>query len=305
VNNPSSLKASETFYLPSLNVRYALNDNQNLRVSASKTISTPEFKEVAPYVYEDVTERIGGNPDLLGHQDGVSYTNVKDVSYSNILNIDLKYEWFMGSGQVFSFAGFAKQIKNPVNLVVANDATGTQRYFRTGDKASVYGLELEVRKHLLFDADEQAKLTLGLNATYMHTEQDLYSTISGTYSTSFARSKDQLQGASPFLLNADLSYNTTFGESVKSTFNVVVNYYSDRIYALGSGQLGNKIEKGFTALDFIWMNRIGDNIELNFSVKNILNSKNQIIREIQNGDEIILSNYKRGIDLGLKFNYKF
>ncbi|MFK5878815.1 MAG: TonB-dependent receptor [Flavobacteriaceae bacterium] len=305
VNNTSLLKVTEEFYLPSLNVRYALDDNQNLRVSASKTISTPEFKEMAPYVYEDVTERIGGNPDLLGRQEGLSYTNVKDVSYSDILNIDLKYEWFMGSGQVFSFAGFAKQINNPVNLVVANDATGTQRYFRTGDKASVYGIELEIRKHILFDADEQAKLTAGLNATYMYTEQDLYSTISGTYSTSFARSKDQLQGASPFLLNADLSYNTSFGESVKSTFNMVSNYYSDRIYALGSGQLGNKIEKGFTALDFIWRNKIGDNIELNFSAKNILNSKNKIIREIQNGDEIILSNYKRGINLGLQFNYKF
>ncbi len=46
----------------------------------------------------------------------------------------------MGRGQIVSLAGFAKQIKNPVNLVVANDATGTQRIFRTGDKASVYGM---------------------------------------------------------------------------------------------------------------------------------------------------------------------
>lgn len=305
VNNPSSLKVTEEFYLPTLNVRYALNDSQNLRASVSKTISTPEFKEMAPYVYEGVTERVGGNPDLLGWQDGVSYINVKDVSYSDILNFDLKYEWFMGNGQIVSFAGFAKQIKNPVNLVVANDATGTQRYFRTGDKASVYGLELELRKHILFNADEQAILTTGFNATYMHTEQDLFSTISGTYSTSFARSKDQLEGASPFLLNADLSYNATFGKSIKSTFNVVANYYSDRIYALGSGQLGNKIEKGFTALDFIWKNRIGDNIELNFTAKNLLNPDLQIIREIQNNDEILLSNYKRGINLGLQFNYKF
>lgn len=305
INNPSSLKVTEDFYLPSLNIRYSLNDSQNLRASASQSISTPEFKEMAPYVYEGVTERVGGNPDLLGRQEGISYTNVKDVSYSDILNFDLKYEWFMGNGQIVSFAGFAKQIKNPVNLVVANDATGTQRYFRTGDKASVYGLELEVRKHILLDADEQAKLTAGLNATYMHTEQDLYSTISGTYSTSFAREKDQLQGASPFILNADISYNTTFGKNIKSTFNLVANYYSDRIYALGSGQLGNKIEKGFTALDFIWKNRIGDNMELNFTAKNLLNPDLQIIREIQNNDEILLSNYKRGMNLGLQFNYKF
>ena len=56
-----------------------------------------------------------------------------------------------------SVAAFTKQIQNPVNLVVANDATGTQRYFRTGDKATVYGIELEYRKHLLFDEEENGK----------------------------------------------------------------------------------------------------------------------------------------------------
>ncbi len=305
VNNPGSIKVNEEFYLPNLNVRYALNDEQNLRFSISQTVSTPEFKEMAPYVYESVTEKIGGNPDLLGHQEGVDYNNVADVSHSKILNIDFKYEWFMGEGQIISLGAFTKQIKNPINLVVANDATGTQRYFRTGDKAIVYGVELDFRKHLLFDAGDNEILTAGLNATYMHTEQDLYSTISGTYSTSFTRTKDELQGAAPFILNADLSYKATFGNNVNATFNVVANYYHDRIFALGSGQLGNKIEKGFTSLDFIWRNTISDHIEINFNAKNLLNPKMEITRETLSGENILLSSYKRGMDLGLQFKYKF
>ena len=110
INNPGVAEVTENLFLPSINVKYALNDEMNLRFAYSNTVSFPEFKEMAPYVYEGVTQRIGGNPDLLGHQDGINYVNVKDVSYSEILNLDLKYEWFMGNGQVLSLAGFAKQI---------------------------------------------------------------------------------------------------------------------------------------------------------------------------------------------------
>jgi TonB-dependent receptor len=305
VNNPGSSKVVEEFYLPSLNLKYALSDNKNLRLSASKTVSTPEFKEMAPIVYEGVTQRVGGNPDLLGRVEGGTYENVKDISYSDILNIDVKYENFIGQGQVLSLATFTKQINNPINLVVANDATGTQRYFRTGDKATVYGVELEYRKHLLLDEEENGKLTFGFNGTYMYTEQDLFSNISGTYSTSFNKSTEELQGASPLILNADLSYKSNLFKDVKSTFNLVGNYYSDRISALGSGQLGNVIEKGVTSLDFIWKNKISEKSELNFNAKNLLNPKVEQVRELTNQEDIILSSFQRGINIGIQYKYKF
>ena len=62
----ASVNAKENFYLPSLNIKYAINEDQNLRFSVSQTVSLPEFKEVAPFVYESIATRIGGNPDLLG-----------------------------------------------------------------------------------------------------------------------------------------------------------------------------------------------------------------------------------------------
>jgi TonB-dependent receptor len=304
INNPGSIEVTENIYLPSLNVKYALNNQTNLRFSYSNTVSFPEFKEMAPYVYEGVTERIGGNPDLLGHQAGLSYVNVKDISYSKVLNLDLKYEWFISSDEIISLGAFAKEIKNPVNLVVANDATGTQRFFRTGNKATIYGLELEVKKNILLKNNAETLLSAGFNTSYMHTEQDLYSTIQGTYSTSFNREKDELQGASPLLINADLNYSPNFGEKVIPTFNLVYSYFSDRIYALGSGQLGNKIEKGFSTLDFVWKNQIGEHFELNFSAKNLLNPTVKIIREITNNEEVVLESYKYGMNFGLQLKYK-
>jgi len=304
INNPGKIEVNETLVLPSLNFKYAINDEMNLRFSYSNTVSFPEFKEMAPYVYEGITQRVGGNPDLLGQQAGINYVNVKDVSYSKVLNLDLKYEWFISRDEIISLAGFLKKIKDPVNLVVANDATGTQRFFRTGNKASIYGVELELKKGLVYNSEDDAILSLGFNASYMHTEQDLYNTIQGTYSTAFNREKDELQGASPILINADLNFNPNFGEKVNPTINLVYSYFSDRIFALGSGQLGNKIEKGFSTLDFVWKNNIGDHFELNFAAKNLLNPNIKIIREITNNKTVVLENYNYGINFGLQLKYK-
>jgi len=290
--DPGYRNSYENFYLPSLNVRYKLSDDQNIRFSFSKTVSLPEFKEVAPYVYEDVTQRIGGNPDLI-----------KDPSFSEIYNIDLKYEWFFGKRELFSITAFAKQINDPINKVIANDATGTQRYFRTGEKAEVFGGEIEVRKNLLLDEEQEAKLSIGFNATYMHTQQDLKNS-NGLFSTTFNRSEEELQGASPLLLNADIFYSPTF-TNYKPSMNVVFAYFSDRIDAIGSGQLGNIIEKGIPTLNFIWKNKIGDNFEVNASIKNILDPSIERIRENKNQENVILSKYKRGINASLQVKYKF
>ncbi|WP_299884914.1 TonB-dependent receptor [uncultured Lacinutrix sp.] len=291
-NEPGFRETENVFFLPSLSIKYALNDDQNLRFSASKTVSTPEFKEMAPFVYEGVTQRIGGNPDLLNNP-----------SFSSIYNIDFKYEWFVSRSEIVSIAAFGKQINDPINLVIANDATGTQRYFRTGDKATILGIELEARKTLLVNEDEKPKLSAGFNATYMHTEQDLKSST-GLYSSTLNRT-DKLQGASPLIINADLSYTPTFGEKYKPTANLVFSYFSDRISALGSGQLGNIIEKGIPTVDFVLKNKIGKDFEINFSAKNLLDPSIERVRENTSFGDVTLSEYKRGIDLGLQLKYKF
>ncbi|WP_445957828.1 TonB-dependent receptor domain-containing protein [Yeosuana sp.] len=309
-NGKATINAKEDFYLPSLNIKYSLNEDKNLRFTASQTVSIPEFKEVAPFVYEEISTRVGGNPDLYG-SDNPDFKNVGKTSYSKILNFDLKYEWFFSKSELFSLSTFAKQIKNPINLVVGADATGTQRYFRTGNKATVYGAEIELRKNLLHNEDEDAILSFGVNATYMKTEQDLYDNVNGTYNLSFNRDKEELQGASPFLLNADINYSPVFN-NYKPTANLVFSYFSDRIDALGSGQLGNVIEKSVSTLDFIWKNTINNKFEINLRAKNLLNPKVRYIRETTLGDVEVtsangkgVSNYKRGMDLGIQLKYKF
>lgn len=300
-DDPGVRSVYENLYLPSLNVKYALNEDSNLRFAFSKTASFPEFKEAAPFVYESVTQRIGGNPDLLGGLDG------NGATYSDVYNFDLKYEWFKERGEILSIAAFTKTILDPVNRVVAADATGTQRYFRTGEKANIYGVELELRKNLLLDEDENAILSLGLNSAYTKTEQDLKDIPAGdlnTFGTSFDRDSDQLEGASPFIINSDINYSPKLGNyNPKATLSY--SYFSDRIFSLGAGSLGNIVEKSVPTLNFIWKNSFGEHFEANLSAKNLLNPDITLVREGTEFGDVIIREFSLGMNIGLTFKYKF
>jgi TonB-dependent receptor len=286
--------AKETFVLPSLNIKYALTEDQNLRFTFSKTVSVPEFKEIAPFTYEGVNQRIVGNPDILGNP-----------SFSEVFNLDLKYEWFLTRGELISVAAFGKQINDPINRVVFNDVTQRQSFFRTGNKATVLGVELEVRKNLILNDDEKPQLSAGVNLTYMNTDQDLKADQGRFFSTTFDRTSERLQGASDILVNANINYSPTHFKNYKPIASIVFSYFSDRIDALGSGQLGNIVEKSIATLDFIWRNKIGDNWEVNFSAKNILDPSIERVREGTPLGDIILSQYKIGIDTSIGLKYKF
>ena len=66
----------------------------------------------------------------------------------------------------------------------------------------------------------------------------------------------------------------------------------------------NITEKSVTTLDFVWKNQIGDHLEINASAKNLLDPTIERVRE-NNGGDITISNYKRGINVGLQLKYNF
>jgi hypothetical protein len=165
-------------------------------------------------------------------------------------------------------------------------------------------VELESRKNLWVNEDDETQLSAGFNFSYMHTQQYLQN-VSGLYSTSFNRDTDELQGASPIIANANLNYSPTHFKNYKPIVSVVFSYFSDRIDALGAGQLGNIIEKGVPVLDFIWKNKIGENSEINLSAKNLLDPSIKRIRENTSFGDVTLSEFNRGVNIGIQFKYNF
>ena len=190
-----------------------------------------------------------------------------------------------------------------MNRVVAADATGTQRYFRTGDAADVLGFEVEVRKNLTYNAEEEPVLAFGFNGSYTFTEQDLKD-VTGTFTTAFDRDTEELEGASKWVFNTDISYSPTI-KNFKPTATLVASYFSDRIYSIGSGSLGNIVEKSVPLLDFVFKSPLTENLDLSFSARNLLNPDISLVREGTGSGDITISEYKIGVNLGMSLKYKF
>jgi outer membrane receptor protein involved in Fe transport len=283
---------------PSLNLKYEINETQFLRLAGSLTQTLPEFKEIAPFEYVTPTGRvIKGDPN---------------ISKSDVTNIDVKWEFFPENGGLFSATSFYKQIKNPINLTMARGSSGVFQYRNTGDKADVFGLELETRLGLLKNADEDNIIDFNANVTKMWFEQDLYKEFQ--YNN---KSTSGLQGASDLIINSSVSYNNQREHAFIATLSA--NYASDKIFALGSPEdleqsdiMFNEeiIEKGFVTLDVILSKAINKNLTIKALAQNILNpviKQTQEITDIPTGVMTYetVQSYKRGADFSLNLSYKF
>ncbi len=296
VGRSGTLVNSYDNLLPSLNLKYEINEKNFIRFAGSKTITLPEFKELAPFEYVSPTGRVTkGNPNL---KESTNY------------NVDLKWELYPSSKELVSFTSFYKRIENPINLSQTRGSSGNFSYDNTGEKADVLGLEFETRFNLI--DTENSNLNLNFNATKMWFKQDLLEEFQYKGIT-----ESDLQGASDFILNTALSYNNNKENEFVATLSG--NYSSDKIYALGapedfsnSAVLYNDeiLEKGFVTLDMVLIKKLTKNISLKLTGKNILNpsiEQSQKVKPLSSEIETneIISSYKKGMNLNLGIKYTF
>lgn len=285
-------------YLPSLAAKYELNEKQNLKLAASKTYTLPQFKERAPFIYEEVGQSYYGNPYLYNSTD---------------YNFDLKWEYFPKNGEVISLTGYGKYIQNPINETTVASASNDISWVNSGERALGFGAELEVRKFLFnkenFENSTSHNLTAGLNVSYLNTTQDLdkdkvLRETNGFINAFFTNKESALTGASDLLVNADLSFNQNFKNDKSLTATLTSGYFSDRIYALGSNYKGDMIDKAVITSDFILKYAFNKNLKVGISARNLNNPTIKRIQETQNED-VTLSEYKKGRNFGFSLNYSF
>ncbi len=273
----------KSYFLPSLNLRYNLTDKHALRLAASKTYTLPQAKEISPFRYVSVSFNSQGNPDLKP---------------SDNYNLDIKWDWYLSPSELLSVTGFYKYIKNPISRIEIASAGGFLSYENISDHATAAGVEMELKKHLFSNAlenDGLSRLTLGVNGAYTYTcaKVPLATDPSGS----------QLEGAAPWLLNADLTYLYRKGSN-SFTGALVFNYFSDRIYTIGTEGYQDIIENGIPTLDFVASAQLGKHFSLNLKARNLLNAAHQLTREGNaTGEDVILSKYKKGVDLSIGVSY--
>lgn len=306
----------DTFeFLPSLALKYELNEKQNLRFAASKTYTLPQFKERAPFLFqEDITQDSYGNPDL---ENSTNY------------NFDVRWELYPTSSEIISFGVFAKYIENPINTFLVVSAANDLSYANTGDNATAFGAELEARVNLFKndidteDAVLEERLTLGGNISYLKTNQKLDSekvAEETRLSAAFTNTEAPLQGASDIILNGDISFYRQFRKEREFRGTLAANYFSERLYALGSTGRGHLMDKGYVTLDFISSMQLNKHLSIGFNAKNLLNPLIERVTENAEGDlatenpavvgfledgPITDLSYKRGTDFSLSLTFSF
>ena len=293
-SDKTSNKFTKNAFLPSLSLKYEVNDNHNLRFALSKTYTLPQFKERARFIYEDVTEIKVGNPDLYASDD---------------YNVDLKWEYFPQTDEVISATVFGKYIKNPINEIVSASSSNDITYANTGDYGYATGLEIEVRKNLFsFDDALTNKITGGINASIMKTYQKLdnekVNSENKYLSTSFTHDNASFTGASDLLLNADISYIKEWANDQKLMATLSYAHFSDKLYSLGTEQSGNLVDKAFGFLDFAFKYDFSKRFGMSFNAKNLLDPA--IKRKQENlTQDVLVQSYKLGQNFSLGFKYTF
>ena len=274
-----------TYVLPSFNIKYNFNDNSIFRIAGSQSYTFPQFKETAPFKYQDISFSSQGNPDLKPSDD---------------YNFDAKYEYYFSSSELVTVTGFYKNIQNSIARTEIPSGGNTLTYLNVGN-ASVYGLEIEARKNLYEIEDKDLKIVGGLNTSILVSNVDLdKSSIA-----QFTNATSDLEGATPFLLNADISINKKYNDNTFMS-SVVFNYFSERVYSIGTRGFENVLEKGIPTLDLVSSYNFNNNYSIKLKATNILNPDYQLTRAgFDGGENIVLRNYKKGVNLSLGFAYNF
>ncbi len=204
--------------LPYITAINGFTDNDNIKISYFKSVSRPEFREIAPVQFFDYISNIifEGNPNL---------------PTSKISNYDLKWEHFLKPGEFFSLNLFYKEFKDPIELFVVQAEVPFVKY-NNSKSAKVYGIELEGRYKL------GKNFTLAGNYTLIKSE------IKVQRANINSRT---MQGQSPYVINGGINY-----ENIKYTLNASLNFnrFGDRIAFDGQNYESLVFEKGRSVFDF-------------------------------------------------------
>ena len=273
----SELNKNDLF--PSLNMKYQMNEKNSLRFAFSRTVTRPSFIEMAPFLYQESygSAQIRGNADL---QNGYNY------------NIDLRYELFEKNGDMLSITAYYKHLKAPIERVQTLSGGSAVHSFRNADNGMATGVEIEFRKEIVKD------LRFGVNGSDMDTNVKLPE--GGAYTNS----QRALQGASPYLANADLTYSPAFSNDRQLSVALLYNLQGPRIHSVGISGLGDIKQQPVHTLNFTGSYRFNRRFAVKLQVNDLLNQDILFKQEVPTtGDKVEVERFRKGTGFEVGFSY--
>ena len=244
---PIEANLDTTDVLPSLNLTYRATERMNLRLAASRTLTRPDLREMAPFEFTDFIggRTIFGNPNLERTQ---------------IDNYDLRWELFPQLGGVIAISGFYKKFRKPIEQIV-QPAAEVRITYENAKAARNFGMELELRQNLSLIHSHLEHFSVNTNVALVSSEVELPNI---GIQTSAQRA---LQGQSPYVVNATLGYDNP---DLQVTGALAYHVFGRRIDEVGNHGIPDVYEQPRSQLDVTLGRRIGSFLRLSFSAKNLL-----------------------------------
>ncbi len=251
---------SYTDVLPSLHLKYAIADNQNLRASYFASISRPGFGEIVPYkVTGEYFDQVG-NP-LLKH--------------ITADNFDLRYELFPGGADQLLLGSFFKKIHNPIEYFVMREGASPsaqviQPQNDNGD-ATNYGFEALATKFF-------GVIGFSVNYTYTHsrittTKLLYYRDPTLGLQQNFVNETRPLQGQANNIGNASVLFKSG---KLGLDMQVAFVYTGERLAQVSPYYNLDFYQHAFNQLDFSFEKTLAKRVSFYGKINNLTNTANKI-----------------------------
>ncbi|WP_397574436.1 TonB-dependent receptor domain-containing protein [Sphingorhabdus sp.] len=300
----ASTSLDQSYWLPAATLTWDMNEQMKFRLSASKTIARPQFRElIFQNFYDTDSNRLfRGNPLLTDSQ---------------LYNAEARYEWYFDREQRFTIAGFFKRIDSPIESFSSFDDNSVITSFANAPKADLYGVEIETQKYFDLSAigDEgffaTRRAVVIANYTYTKSkisvkagDQVAVFNASSTDALDFFTDGSSLTGQADHLINLQFGLEDTERLSQQT---ILLSYSTDRVTSRGASGQPDIKEKPGIQLDFVAREGFtlgGKEAELKFEVRNLTNTKYQEFQE-NGANKIFYNRYKQGISasIGVELNF--
>ncbi len=307
------------YWLPAATITWNPIDDMQFRVSASKTIARPQFRELAPQPYRD--------PDS-----GRLFYGNQFLQDSELINAEARWEWYFDRDQRLSLAGFYKKIDNPIESVAVQAASTLFTTYANAPEAVLYGGEIELQKYFNLDSITASpflasrRIVAIANYTYSDSEikvdeNDLTvgafsggvpSAACGTFYVAGCPEvpglapigKLRLTGQSKHLVNLQFGFEDTERLSQQT---LLLTYASPRVTNRGPNGTADFIEKPGLRLDFVAREGImigKKELEIKLEVRNITGEGYSETQDIGTG-VVQINSYDIGTSVSLGASLKF
>jgi len=264
---------------PSLNLRYAINQNTNIRAAVTRSLSRPGYYDLVPWQeVEPNRKRMKiGNPQL-------------DQSKST--NFDFLFEHYLKSLGLISGGIFYKNVDDYIYESIYKQKGGQFDTFQVtqtvnGANARVYGYEVAWQQQLTF----LPGFLNGFGIYGNYTQIQSKFKVPGLVSERTVR----LPSMRPKVGNFSLSY-----EKYGFSGRLSLNFYETFISELAEEQKDDLMEKGRTQLDFSASQKLNKKFTIFMGISNINNA--QTILEFGDGRPTDHKFFSAWGNIGIKYN---